>query len=52
MRGTQGRDFEDAIDQYRPALLAWAVRRVVMDDAEDLVQDTLLRAVAIRSCPK
>lgn len=52
MRGISGPEFEAAIEEYRPALLAWAVNRVGMDDAEDLVQDTLLRAVAIRSRPK
>ena len=45
MRDISGPEFEAAISQYRPALLAWAVHRVGKDDAEDLVQDTLLKAL-------
>ncbi len=52
MRGISGPEFEAAISQYRPALLVWAVHRVGLDDAQDLVQDTLLRAIGIRSRPK
>jgi DNA-directed RNA polymerase specialized sigma24 family protein len=52
MRGISGPEFEAAISQYRPALVVWAIERVGADDAEDLVQDTLLRTVAIRSRSK
>jgi hypothetical protein len=52
MRGISGPEFEAAIYHYRPDLLKWAIGRVGLDDAEDLVQDALLRAVAIRSRPK
>ena len=52
MRGTSGPEFEAAIEEYRPALLAWAVHKVGMDDAEDLVQDALLRAVAVSPRPR
>lgn len=52
MRGISGPEFEAAIEEHRPALLAWAVGRVGPNDAEDVVQDTLLRALAIQSRPK
>jgi hypothetical protein len=52
MRGTSGPNFEAAISTYRPDLLRWAIGRVGVDDAEDLVQDALLRAVAIQLRPR
>jgi DNA-directed RNA polymerase specialized sigma24 family protein len=49
---TSGPEFEAAITEHRPALLGWAARRVGQEDAEDFVQDALLRAVAIKSRPR
>lgn len=40
------------ISAYRPDLLRWAIGRVGVDDAEDLVQDALLKALAISSRPR
>jgi len=39
--------FEAAISTYRPDLIRWAIGRVGVDDAEDLVQDTLLRTLVM-----
>jgi DNA-directed RNA polymerase specialized sigma24 family protein len=52
MRGISGPEFEAAITQHREALLGWAVQRVGQVEAEDLVQDALLRAIAIESRPR
>lgn len=52
MRGISGPEFEVAISAYRPDLLRWAIGQVGVDDAEDLVQDTLVKALAIQSRPR
>jgi len=51
MRGISGPEFEAAIKEHRPALVVWAKGRVGADDAEHLVVDTLVNALAIQSRP-
>jgi hypothetical protein len=53
MRSTSGREFEAAINEYRPIPVAWAIGASGLDDPEDLVQGTFLRTVAliaVRDC--
>ncbi len=45
-RGRAGDDFQDAFVAHRDALMRYAIRRVALDDAADIVAETF--AVALR----